>query len=59
MKENKKGSWGGKRLGAGRPAGTDKRVRAFRLNDKEFEQVKRYIKKLRKEELSNPFNVDK
>ncbi|MDP4267037.1 MAG: hypothetical protein Q8880_06350 [Bacteroidota bacterium] len=41
--------WGGKREGAGRPA-TDRKGRLIRLNDKEYEKVKEFIKELRKSE---------
>lgn len=43
-----KKNWGGKREGAGRPAGTNKKFRGFRLNDEEYVEVKKFIDKLRK-----------
>lgn len=41
---------GGKRAGAGRPIGTDKKIRSIRLNDAEYDKVREYIKNLREEE---------
>ena len=42
---------GGKRAGAGRPIGTDKKIRSIRLNDAEYDKVREYIKNLREEEI--------
>ncbi len=48
----KSANWGGKRPGSGRPAGTDKKFRGFRLNNDEFVAVKEFIKKLRQESVN-------
>ena len=37
-------NWGGKREGAGRPRGTDKKMRSLRLTDAEYDSVRKYIK---------------
>ena len=47
---------GGFREGSGRPVGsknstprTDKKMRSFRLNEREYERVKQFVRELRKE----------
>ena len=42
-----KNGWGGRREGAGRPKGTDKKMRSLRLTDAEYDSVRQYIKKRR------------
>lgn len=55
MAENKKGTWGGKRPGAGAkkvlPAGAKKR--ALAMTDSEYEKVKIYLSKLRSAKNEN------
>ena len=41
---------GGKREGAGRPLGTDKKIRSLRLSDMEYDKVREYVIKLREAE---------
>ena len=40
---------GGKREGAGRPAGNVRKQRQFRLHDDEYEKVKEFIKQMKAE----------
>lgn len=50
-----KNSWGGARIGAGRPS-TGRKKRNFYITDAEYELIKRYLEQLREKAASSIIN---